>query len=34
MKTFIINAIIICTAVSCATQRKQNISGEVIGFEK
>ena len=34
MKTFIINAIIICTAVSCASQRKQNISGEVIGFEK
>ena len=29
-----INAIIICTFISCASQRKQNISDVVVGFEK
>jgi len=34
MKTLLINIIIICTTVSCATQRKQNANGEAVGFEK
>ena len=34
MKKIIINAIIIYSAFSCASQGKQNISGKVIGFEK
>ncbi|HBL77417.1 MAG: hypothetical protein A2W90_21390 [Bacteroidetes bacterium GWF2_42_66] len=34
MKTLLISIIIICTAVSCATQRNQNINGEVVGLEK
>jgi hypothetical protein len=34
MKTLFISIIVICSAVSCITQRKQNISGEVIGLEK
>ena len=33
MKTFFINVIVICTAVSCVTQRNHNICGDVVEFE-
>ncbi len=34
MKALIIKIIICCVFVSCASQKKKNISGDVIGYEK
>ena len=34
MRTLLINIFVICTTVSCVTQREQNNNSGIIGFEK